>query len=102
MKGRSNLFNLMAIQRLFVLLFLAFGNYGFVKPNEEASVKIEIAVNTDQGSRHGSVALVKEDGKWKALNAKNREASQRSGFSILDQFKPDIYIPQFGRIYQIR
>ena len=57
----------MAKLLLFALSVLAFGSYVFAKPSEEPSVKIDIEVNTDQGSAHESVALIKEDGKWKAL-----------------------------------
>ena len=57
---------------------LAVGIYGFAKPNEEPSVKINITVNTDQGSNHESIALVNEDGKWKALKDRNGGARQRS------------------------
>ena len=66
----------MAKQLLFTLLVLAFGSYGFAKPSEEPSVQVNIAVNTDQGSTHESIALVKEDGKWKTLKDRNGEARQ--------------------------
>ena len=65
-------------QLLLVLSVLALGCYSFAKPNEESSVKINITVNTDQGSTHESVALVNEDGKWKALKDRNGGARQRS------------------------
>ena len=65
-------------QLLLALSVLALGCYSFAKPNEEPSVKINITVNTDQGSTHESVALVNEDGKWKALKDKNGGARQRS------------------------
>ena len=61
----------MAKQLLFALSILAFGSYVFAKPSEEPSVKVNIAVNTDQGSTHETVALIKEDGKWKALKDRN-------------------------------
>ena len=57
----------MAKQLLFALSVLAFGSYVFAKPGEEPSVKVKIAVNTDQGSTHESIGLIKETGKWKAL-----------------------------------
>jgi len=65
-------------QLLLALSVLALGCYSFAKPNEEPSVKINITVNTDQGSTHESVALVNEDGKWKALKDRNGGARQRS------------------------
>ena len=68
----------MAMQLLSVLSVLAFASYGIAKHNEEPSVKVNIAVNTDQGSTHESIALVNEDGKWKALKDKNGGARQRS------------------------
>ena len=68
----------MAMQLLSVLSVLAFASYGIAKHNEEPSVKVNIAVNTDQGSTHESIALVNEDGKWKALKDKNGRARQRS------------------------
>ena len=61
----------MAKQLLLALSILAFSTYGFAKPKEEPSVKVNIAVNTDKGSTHESVALVKEDGNWKALKNRN-------------------------------
>ena len=66
----------MTKQMLLTLLVLAFGSYGFAKPSEEPSVKVNITVNTDQGSTHESVALVKEDGKWKALKDRKGGARQ--------------------------
>ena len=66
----------MAKQLVFALSILAFGSYVFAKPSEEPSVKVNIAVNTDQGSAHESVALVKEDGKWKALKDRDGGARQ--------------------------
>ena len=50
----------MVLLWLLILCILAFGNYGFVKSNEGASVTLEIDVNTDQGSKYDSVALIKE------------------------------------------
>ena len=90
----------MALRWLLVLSGLAFGNYAFVKSIEGASVEIEIDVNTGQGSRHDSVVLVKEDDEWKALNDKNREASQRMFFA--NPFTGKFIIPGIGRINQIR
>ena len=58
-------------QLLLALSVLTLGCYSFAKPNEEPSVKINITVNTDQGSTHESIALIKEDGKWKALKDRN-------------------------------
>ena len=75
-------------QLLLTLLVLAFGSYGFAKPTEEPSVKINIAVNTDQGSTHESVELVKEDGKWKALNDSKGGAHQMSISS-----RPQLLLP---------
>ena len=83
-------------QLLFAISVLALSSYVFAKPNEEPSVKVNIAVNTDQGSTHESVALVKEDGKWKALKDRNDEARQMSISSRL----PGILLPggaEFGR-----
>ena len=48
----------MVKQLLLTLLIVALGSYGFAKPSEEPSVKVNIVVNTDQGSAHESVALV--------------------------------------------
>ena len=76
-------------QLLLALSVLALGRYGFAKPNEAPSVKVNIAVNTDQGSTHESVALVKEDGKWKALKDRTGEAPQMSISSRL----PGILLP---------
>ena len=90
----------MVLQWLLILSVLAFGNYGFVKSNEGASVKLEIDVNTDQGSRHDSVELIKEDDEWKALKDKNREASQR--MFVTNPFTGKFIIPGIGRINQIR
>ena len=69
-------------QFLLALSVLALGCYSFAKPNEEPSVKINITVNTDQGSTHESVALVNEDGKWKALKDRNGGARQMSTLNI--------------------
>jgi len=78
-------------QFLLALYVLALGCCSFAKPNEEASVKINITVNTDQGSTHESVALVNEDGKWKALKDRNGGARQRS---ISGTIKGGGYIPE--------
>ena len=77
----------MAKQMLLTLLVLVFGSYGFAKPSEEPSVKVNIAVNTDQGSTHESVALVKEDGKWKALKDRKGGARQMNIFSRLPDLR---------------
>ena len=90
----------MALRWLLVLSVLALGNYGFVKSNKGASVKLEIDVNTDQGSRHDSVALIKEDKKWKALKDKNREASQK--MFVTNPFTGQFIIPGIGKINQVR
>ena len=90
----------MALRWLLVLSVLAFGNYAFVKSIEGASVEIEIDVNTDQGSRHDSVALIKEDDEWKALKDKNREASQR--MFVTNPFTGKFIIPGIGKRNQIR
>ena len=86
----------MAKLLLFALSVLAFGSYVFAKPSEEPSVKVNIAVNTDQGSAHESAGLVNEDGKWKALKDRNSGARQMSISSRL----PGILLPggaEFGR-----
>ena len=70
----------MAKQLLLALSILAFSTYGFAKPKEEPSVKVNIAVNTDKGSTHESVALVKEDGKWKPLKDRNGGARQMNTY----------------------
>ena len=90
----------MVLQWLLILSVLAFGNYGFVKSNEGASVKLEIDVNTDQGDKHDSVALIKEDEKWKALKDKHREANQK--MFVTNPFTGQFIIPGLGRINQIR
>ena len=90
----------MALQWLLLISLIAFCNYGFVKSNEGASVKLEIDVNTDQGSKHDSVALIKGDEKWKALNDKNREASQR--MFVTNPLTGQFIIPGLGRINQIK
>ena len=89
----------MGLQWLLILSVLAFGNYGFVKSNEGASVKLEIDVNTDQGDKHDSVALIKEDEKWKALKDKNREGNQR--MFVTNPFTGQFIKPDIGRINQI-
>ena len=73
----------MAKQLMLTLLVLALGSYRFAKLSEEPSVKVNIAVNTDQGSTHESVELVKEDGKWRALNDRKGKARQMNTSSIL-------------------
>ena len=98
-KGRSNFFLVMALRWLLVLSFLALGNYASVKSIEGASMKLKININTDQGSRHDAVALIKEDEEWKALNDKNREASQR--MFVTNPFTGKFIIPGIGRINQI-
>ena len=75
-RERNNFSDLMEKQLLLALSVLALGCYSFAKPNEEPSVKINITVNIDQGSTHESIALVKEDGKWKTLKDRNGEARQ--------------------------
>ena len=72
-------------QLLLALSVLTLGCYSFAKPNEEPSVKINITVNTDQGSTHESVAIVKDDGKWKALKDKNSGARQMNISSRLSE-----------------
>ena len=74
-------------QLLLALSVLALGRYGFAKLNEAPSVKVNIAVNTDQGSTHESVALVKEDGKWKALKDRKGGARQMNIFSRLPDLR---------------
>ena len=95
-RERNNFSNLMEKQLLLALSVLALGCYSFAKPNEEPSVKINITVNTDHGSTHESVALVNEDGKWKALKDRNSGARQMSISSRL----AGILLPEgaeFGR-----
>ena len=75
----------MAMQLLSVLSVLAFASYGIAKHNEQPSVKVNIAVNTDQGSTQESVAIVKDDGKWKALKDKNSGARQMNISSRLSE-----------------
>ena len=82
----------MAMKLLLTLLVLAFGSYGFAKPSEGPSVKVNIAVNTDQGSTHESAGFVNEDGKWKALKDRNSGARQMSISSRL----PGILLPGVG------
>ena len=79
----------MARQMLFAISVLAFDSYVFAKPSEEPSVKVNIAVNTDQGSTHESIALVNEDGKWKALKDRNGGARQRS----ISGTSPGMFLP---------
>ena len=68
----------MAMQLLLALSVLAFTSYGNAKPSGEPSVKVNIAVNTDQRSAHESVPFVKEDEKWKVLTDRNSGARQTS------------------------
>ena len=63
-------------------------------------MKLEINVNTDQGSRHDAVALIKEDEEWKDLKDKNREASQR--MFVTNPFTGKFIIPGIGKINQLR
>ena len=80
----------MAKQLLLTLLVLALGSYGFAKLSEEpsvTSVKVNIDVNSDQGSTHESVSLVKEDGKWKTLKDRKGEARQLNIFSRLPDMR---------------
>ena len=78
----------MVKQLLLTLLVVALGSYGFAKLSEEPTVKVNIAVNTDQGSTHESVALVKEDGEWKALNDR-KDAARRKNIPLLLPLLPD-------------
>ena len=73
----------MAKQLLFALSVLAFGSYVIAKLSEEPSVKVNIAVNTDQGSTHESVAYGGwckwcNRGKRTALRDRNGRARQLS------------------------
>ena len=74
--GSTKYYDLMEKQLLLALSLLAFSSYDFVRPNEEPSIKVNTAANTDQGSTHESIALVKEDGKWKALKDRNGAVPQ--------------------------
>ena len=69
--GSTKYYDFMEKQLLLALSLLAFSSYDFVRPNEEPSIKVNTAANTDQGSTNESVALVKEDGNWKALKNRN-------------------------------
>ena len=83
----------MAMQLLLALSVLAFISYGNAKPSEEPSIKVNIAVNTDQRSAHESVPFVKEDEKWKVLTDRNCGARQTSISSRL----PESALPGSGR-----
>ena len=83
--GSTKYYDLMEKQLLLALSLLAFSSYDFVRPNEEPSIKVNTAANTDQGSTHESIALVKEDGKWKALNDKKGRARQGK-YILVDTF----------------
>ena len=83
----------MAMQLLLALSVLAFTSYGNAKPSEEPSVKVNIAVNTDQRSAHESVPFVKEDEKWKVLTDRNSGARQTSISSRL----LESVLPRLGR-----
>ena len=67
-KVRTKYYDLMTKQFMLTLLVIAFGSYGFARLSEEPFLKVNIAVNTDQGSTHESALLVKEESKWRALN----------------------------------
>ena len=83
----------MAMQLLLALSVLTFASYGIAKPSEEPSVKVNITLNIDEGSTHELVALVKEDGKWKAPKNENGEASQMTISSRL----PELVLSGLGR-----
>ena len=61
---------IMAIELLLIISVFTVGKYGLAKPSEEASIKLNINVNTDEGvddgPLHRSILLHKEDGNWKS------------------------------------
>jgi len=56
-----------------IISVFAVGRYGLAKPSEEASIKLNINVNTDEGVDvgpiHKSFLIHKEDGNWKSTQA---------------------------------
>ena len=65
----------MAIKTLLIISILTVGKYGLAKESEEASIKLNINVNTDEGvyvgPLHKSILIHKEDGNWKSTQGKN-------------------------------
>ena len=71
----------MAIKLLLIISVFTVGKYGFAKPSEEASIKLNINVNTDEGvdvePLHKTILLQKDAGNGKALKGKNRRVSPK-------------------------
>ena len=76
----------MAIKLLLIISVFTVGKYGLAKPSEDASIKLNINVNTYEGVEvgpfHKSSLLHKEDGNWKSTKGKTREANPKSGSNV--------------------
>ena len=76
----------MAMKLLLIISVFAVGRYGLAKPSEEASIKLNINVNTDEGVDvgpiHKSFLIHKEDGNWKSTQGNNHAASPKCGSNV--------------------
>ena len=73
----------MAMKLLLIISVFTVSKYGLAKPSEEASIKLNINVNTDEGvdggSLHKTILLHKDVGNGRTLKGKNRRASPKCG-----------------------
>ena len=72
----------MAMKVLLIISVFTVGKYGLAKPSE-ASIKLNINVNTDEGvdvgPLHKTILLHKNVGNERAMKGKNRRASPKYG-----------------------
>ena len=87
----------MAIKLLLIISVFTVGKYGFAKPREEASIKLNINVNTDEGvdvePLHKTILLHNDNGNGRALKGKNRRVSPKYGsnaFLIHKKFSKEL------------
>ena len=71
----------MVMKLLLIISVFTVGKYGLAKPSEEASINLNINVNTDEGvdggSLHKTILLHKDVGNGRTLKGKNRRASPK-------------------------
>ena len=73
----------MAVKLFLIILVFTVGKYGLAKPSEEASIKLNINVNTDEGvdvgPLHKTILLHKNVENGRAMKGKNRRDSPKYG-----------------------